>query len=91
MSVLQVDQLSAAYRKNTVLNNVSFTINKGSLTSIVGPNGAGKSTLIKVLLELHPRLSGTTSFFETSLKRQKQESDTFHNEDRLIGIFLRMP
>ncbi|MDR4889896.1 metal ABC transporter ATP-binding protein [Fredinandcohnia sp. QZ13] len=71
MSVLQVDQLSAAYRKNTVLNNVSFTINKGSLTSIVGPNGAGKSTLIKVLLELHPRLSGTTSFFETSLKKAK--------------------
>ncbi|WP_453993570.1 metal ABC transporter ATP-binding protein [Bacillus nitroreducens] len=71
MSILQVERLSAAYRKNTVLQDVSFTIQQGSLTSIVGPNGAGKSTLIKVLLELHPRLSGTASFFNTSLKKVK--------------------
>jgi manganese/zinc/iron transport system ATP- binding protein len=71
MSVLTVDGLSAAYRKNTVLHDVSFTIKKGSLTSIVGPNGAGKSTLIKVLLELHPRLTGTTAFFGTTLKKEK--------------------
>ena len=56
MNVLQVERLSAAYRKNTVLNDVSFSIQQGSLTSIVGPNGAGKSTLIKTVLRLHPRL-----------------------------------
>ena len=55
MNVLHVERLSAAYRKNTVLNDVSFSIQQGSLTSIVGPNGAGKSTLIKTLLGLHPR------------------------------------
>ncbi len=71
MDVLHVDGLSAAYRKNTVLHDVSFTIKQGSLTSIVGPNGAGKSTLIKVLLDLHPRLSGTTSFFNQPLKEIK--------------------
>ncbi|RFB14867.1 metal ABC transporter ATP-binding protein [Bacillus sp. HNG] len=71
MDVLHVDGLSAAYRKNTVLHDVSFAIKQGSLTSIVGPNGAGKSTLIKVLLDLHPRLSGATSFFGTALKKVK--------------------
>lgn len=71
MDVLKVEQLSAAYRKNTVLNDVSFSISSGSLTSIVGPNGAGKSTLIKVLLELHPSLAGRVSFFGSSLKKVK--------------------
>ena len=71
MNVLEVDNLSAAYRKNTVLNNVSFSIKQGSLTGIVGPNGAGKSTLIKVLLDLHPKLSGNVSFFDFSLKKMK--------------------
>lgn len=71
MNVLEVERLCAAYRKNTVLNDVSFTIQQGSLTSIVGPNGAGKSTLIKVLLELHPSLSGSVSFFGSSLKKVK--------------------
>ena len=71
MNVLHVDRLCAAYRKNTVLNDVSFSIQQGSLTSIVGPNGAGKSTLIKTLLGLHPNLSGSTSFFGSPLKQVK--------------------
>ena len=63
--------LSSAYRKNTVLNDVSFSIEHGSLTSIVGPNGAGKSTLIKTVLGLHPRLAGSISFFGSSLNQVK--------------------
>ena len=73
MNVLQVEDLSAAYRKNTVLNDVSFSIQQGSLTSIVGPNGAGKSTLIKTVLELHPKLSGSISFFGSPLKKVKDK------------------
>ncbi|WP_456278871.1 metal ABC transporter ATP-binding protein [Bacillus sp. AK128] len=73
MDVLKVNQLCAAYRKNTVLHDVSFTIKPGTLTSIVGPNGAGKSTLIKVLLELHPSLSGDVTFFGSSLKKVKSK------------------
>lgn len=73
MNVLEVEGVSAAYRKNTVLNDVSFSIPQGSLTGIVGPNGAGKSTLIKVLLELHPKLTGNVYFFGTSLKRVKSK------------------
>ncbi|KGR91298.1 manganese ABC transporter ATP-binding protein [Ureibacillus massiliensis 4400831 = CIP 108448 = CCUG 49529] len=71
MHVLKVENLSAAYRKNTVLHDVSFSVKKGSLTGIVGPNGAGKSTLIKVLLDLHPKLTGNVSFFESPLKTVK--------------------
>lgn len=71
MNVLEVENVSAAYRKNVVLNDVSFAIKKGSLTGIVGPNGAGKSTLIKVLLDLHPKLTGKVSFFNSPLKNVK--------------------
>ena len=71
MNVLHVENLSPAYRKNTVLNDVSFSIEHGSLTSIVGPNGAGKSTLIKTVLGLHPRLAGSISFFGSSLNQVK--------------------
>jgi len=73
MNVLEVNNLTAAYRKNTVLSDVSFQIEPGTLTCIVGPNGAGKSTLIKTLLELHPRLSGDVAFFGSPLKRIKSK------------------
>lgn len=71
-SVLQVEGLSAAYRKNTVLDDVNFSIEAGTLTGIVGPNGAGKSTLIKSVLNLHPKLTGTVIFFGTDLKAAKK-------------------
>lgn len=72
MTVLEVSHLFAAYRKNRVLNNVSFKIDKGTLTGIVGPNGAGKSTLLKTILEIHPKLSGKVLFFGSPLKKVKR-------------------
>lgn len=65
--------LAASYRKNTVLHNVSFQVEAGTLTAVVGPNGAGKSTLLKTLLELHPRLTGEVKFFGSTLKQMKKK------------------
>lgn len=42
-----------------VLENVSFSIDKGEKISIVGLNGAGKSTLVKLLCRLYRPTSGT--------------------------------
>jgi len=36
----------------TAVNDVSFTVESGSVVGILGPNGAGKTTLIKSLLGL---------------------------------------
>lgn len=71
-TVITVKDLAAAYRKNTVLYDVSFEVKAGSLTGIVGPNGAGKSTLIKTMLQLHPMLSGAVTFFNTSFQNSKK-------------------
>ena len=48
--VLKVQNLSFQYRNgNSVLHDISFTLDKPGLTCIVGPNGVGKSTLIKCI------------------------------------------
>lgn len=70
--VVEVKDLAAAYRKNTVLHDVTFEVEKGSLTGIVGPNGAGKSTLLNTILELHPRLIGEVKIFGKPLKKVKK-------------------
>lgn len=70
--IVQVENLSASYRKNKVLYDVSFEVQPGSLTGIVGPNGAGKSTLIKTMLQLHPILTGSVTFYGLPFKQAKK-------------------
>ncbi len=54
---IEVKNLSFSYAGRPVLQDISFTLEKGQFLSILGPNGAGKSTLFKCILGL---LSGYT-------------------------------
>lgn len=47
--MLQVKNISFGYKKETVLNNLNFTINRGEHLSVIGESGSGKSTLLKLL------------------------------------------
>lgn len=51
-SIIDVQNVSFGYGKTWVLDDVSFTIEKGSYVYIVGDNGAGKSTLVKLFMGL---------------------------------------
>ncbi len=50
--MLEVRNIAFAYRKATVLRDVSFVVSPGEVVTIVGSNGAGKTTLIKILATL---------------------------------------
>lgn len=47
---LSVENLSFSYGDVPVLRDVSFTVEKGELLSVLGPNGVGKTTLFRCLL-----------------------------------------
>lgn len=46
----RVQQLSVYYDGHAVVDNVSFSINRGEIVTIIGPNGSGKTTLARVLI-----------------------------------------
>lgn len=61
-NVIEVKNLTVAYDRAAVLNNINLKIPEKSLTAIVGPNGAGKSTLLKSILNLIPKVKGEIKF-----------------------------
>lgn len=50
--MIEVKNLCFSYRKEPILEDISFNISKGEVVTLLGPNGSGKSTLIKLLLKL---------------------------------------
>ena len=62
---LQVDTISKTYGGLPVLNDVSFGVNKGSVTSLIGPSGVGKTTLLRIIAGLETPDSGELIFAQT--------------------------
>lgn len=51
----------AGYFGRDVLEEVTFTVDRGDFVGIIGPNGSGKSTLLKSIAGIHPIECGTAS------------------------------
>jgi ABC-type Fe3+/spermidine/putrescine transport system ATPase subunit len=51
--MLSAQNISFSYIDKTTLNQLSFTVEKGSTTAIIGESGCGKSTLLKLIYGLY--------------------------------------
>ncbi len=69
MSIISLDNVVCGYGDGrTVLEDISFQIDKPEYVCIIGPNGVGKSTLIRVVDGLIKPKSGTVSVFGRSVE-----------------------
>lgn len=62
MALIETFNLTQSYDGKEVLKNISFSIEKNEVFTIVGPTGSGKTTLIRILDLLEPPFSGTFKF-----------------------------
>ncbi len=67
--MLSVQNLSFSYLENKTLNDISFSLEKGKVLSIIGESGCGKSTLLKLIYGLY----------------DLDEGSVFWNENEILG------
>ena len=63
--VIEVKNLSKAFDDKTLIDNLSFSVPKGSIVGIIGGNGAGKTTFLRMLVGEEQADSGTIELGDT--------------------------
>lgn len=63
---IEVSSLGAGYGEGQVLEDLTFSVPRGSITTLLGPNGSGKSTLVRVLLGLIEPDTGSVALSDGS-------------------------
>ena len=63
--VLEVNKLSKAFGDKSLIEDLTFSVPKGSIVGIIGGNGAGKTTFLRMLVGSEQPDSGTIDLGET--------------------------
>lgn len=81
---IDVKGLKKSYKKVSVLNNVNFEVETGTIFSLLGSNGAGKTTTIKILSTLIKPDSGSISVCGYNVRKEPHK---IHEVISLTGQF----
>ncbi|HWC22877.1 MAG TPA: ATP-binding cassette domain-containing protein [Flexivirga sp.] len=78
---ISVSRLVKDYGTHRAVDDVSFTVRRGSVTGFLGPNGAGKSTTLRMVVGLTQPTSGTAEVLGGSYA-------DLPNPGRRVGVLL---
>ena len=70
-SVIEVRSLTKQFGGVTAIDDISFTVDIGSMTALLGANGAGKTTTIAILLGLVLPSAGTVTVLGHDMRRHR--------------------
>lgn len=77
-TLLTIDGISVKYGSIEALHEVSMSVKKGDIVSLIGANGAGKSTLLKAIMAQVPLSSGSITFEGNEICSTKKHGRTTH-------------
>jgi ABC-2 type transport system ATP-binding protein len=81
--MLTVSRLSKNFGRNTVLQDVGFSVRKDEILGLIGPNGSGKTTLFECLAGLMPVESGAVQFEDRPLSAADRKHALFYMPDAI--------
>src|SRR4029077_8313262 len=87
IDLLRVTKQFAGKRQVTALHDITLSIPRGEMVSIIGPSGSGKSTLLNLVGGLDRATSGDVRIDGESLSRLTDDALTRVRRDKIGFIF----
>lgn len=81
--MVEVRNLVKSYHRKTVVNNISFSVQRGEIFGVLGPNGAGKTTTLEIIEGIRVPDSGTAILAGMDIRTAKRAVQ------RIIGVQLQ--
>lgn len=88
MNLVQVENISKDFGDFKAVDNVSFSIEKGSVYGLLGPNGAGKTTTIRMIMDIIAPDSGQITFNSNRQRGDFTDHIGYLPEER--GLYRKM-
>jgi ABC-2 type transport system ATP-binding protein len=84
-TIVELKNVTKVIKGRTIIDNISFAVNKGEVFGFLGPNGAGKTTTIRMIVGLMGITSGDITIGGASIKTQ------FEAAVKFIGAIVENP
>lgn len=71
--IVEVKHLTKKFGSSIAVDDISFSVEKGTIVGLLGPNGAGKSTTINMITGLLKKTSGEINLFGKAVTEKNRE------------------
>ena len=83
--IIEVKHFSKTYGDFKAVDDISFTVDEGSIFAFLGPNGAGKSTTINTLCTILDKTEGSILINGHDVSKERRQSE------RISALYSRIP
>ena len=80
--IIRCENINKKFKSKTVLEDISFTVNRGEFLSLLGPSGCGKTTILRMLIGIEKPTSGR-------IIKDGRDITDIAPKDRNIGIVFQ--
>ncbi|MBQ7638378.1 MAG: amino acid ABC transporter ATP-binding protein [Clostridia bacterium] len=87
--MLDIQNIRKSFGDNEVLKDISLTVDRGEVVSIIGPSGSGKSTLLRCATLLETMDSGTLRYMDEDVAFMDENDKLVYTKDlkKVRGYF----
>lgn len=87
--MVQAQHIRKSFDTNDVLKDISFTLEKGNVLSIIGPSGSGKSTLLRIITQLEKADGGALRIDGEALFEEKDGKALYVPQKKQHSLMLK--